>query len=225
VTDSTPTKTCTKCGRELPISRFGRHRSTRDGFDSQCKDCKAAYHRAWAAKNAERVKEYRKRHYQDNRQAYLERAQKRKGVNPLGRGRFPRAADGWKFCTHCHYMLPLEEFYRDSKAPDRRTARCRDCSNALRYNLMTRAARARARAGDGLDFTATDILRIYKSQRGRCRYCSQPLRKRFALDHVVPIAKGGGNEPGNVVVACLQCNYLKADLDVEEFRARHLMAS
>lgn len=33
------TKTCTKCGRELPLSEFHANSKTKDGKVSQCKDC------------------------------------------------------------------------------------------------------------------------------------------------------------------------------------------
>lgn len=224
--DSIPTKTCTKCGATKPLTGFSKHRTTKDGFDTQCRECKREYHRAWSKANAERLKEYSRHHYRENRQAYLERAQMHKGIkNPLTRRRFPLEPAGWKFCTDCHYLLPLEEYYEWKDGVDGRAHRCKDCSKALRYNLMTRAANARARAADGLPFTACDMLRIYKQQRGRCFYCNAPLRKVFDLDHVIPISKGGGNEAGNVVCACPSCNSLKADLDLQEFRDRHFTST
>jgi hypothetical protein len=33
------TKKCSKCGRELPRSEFHSHSSTKDGLQSQCKEC------------------------------------------------------------------------------------------------------------------------------------------------------------------------------------------
>lgn len=33
------TKTCTKCGRELPPSAFGKHRLAKDGRAHRCKEC------------------------------------------------------------------------------------------------------------------------------------------------------------------------------------------
>jgi HNH endonuclease len=46
--------------------------------------------------------------------------------------------------------------------------------------------------------------------RGRCRYCGHRARP-IHLDHVVPVSKGGGDEISNLVVACVSCNYRKAD--------------
>lgn len=33
------TKKCTKCGRELPLSEFGKYNRTKDGLQYHCKQC------------------------------------------------------------------------------------------------------------------------------------------------------------------------------------------
>jgi 5-methylcytosine-specific restriction endonuclease McrA len=56
----------------------------------------------------------------------------------------------------------------------------------------------------------------------RCVYCAVRLDYACAtLDHVFPLAKGGGHAPGNVVAACPRCNRLKADLLPVEFFMRY----
>lgn len=56
----------------------------------------------------------------------------------------------------------------------------------------------------------------------RCVYCATHLDQHTAtLDHVVPLARGGAHDPGNIVVACAPCNRLKGDLLPFEFFARH----
>jgi 5-methylcytosine-specific restriction endonuclease McrA len=46
----------------------------------------------------------------------------------------------------------------------------------------------------------------------RCVYCGTALDFETAtLDHVYPLAHGGAHHPGNVVLACDQCNRLKSD--------------
>jgi len=59
----------------------------------------------------------------------------------------------------------------------------------------------------------------------RCVYCAVHLDQSTAtLDHVVPLARGGAHDPGNLVVACGPCNRLKGDLQPYEFFARHSWA-
>lgn len=33
------TKICSKCGRELPVSKFFKNKATKDGFAVYCKEC------------------------------------------------------------------------------------------------------------------------------------------------------------------------------------------
>ncbi len=42
-----------------------------------------------------------------------------------------------------------------------------------------------------------------------CHYCRTP--NGGTLDHIVPLSRGGLNRPWNKVVACPECNQLKAD--------------
>lgn len=35
------TKKCSKCGRILPVSEFGRHHKTKDGYQPVCRECRS----------------------------------------------------------------------------------------------------------------------------------------------------------------------------------------
>lgn len=60
--------------------------------------------------------------------------------------------------------------------------------------------------------------KAFNLTKGRCFYCGCKLEfNNFYLDHHIPKAKGGKFE-GNTVPACWECNALKSDKDVEEFR-------
>jgi 5-methylcytosine-specific restriction endonuclease McrA len=55
----------------------------------------------------------------------------------------------------------------------------------------------------------------------RCVYCGTALAAdSVTLDHVHPRAKGGANDPGNLVAACARCNRLKGDMLPLEFFLR-----
>lgn len=55
---------------------------------------------------------------------------------------------------------------------------------------------------------------VLKRDQYRCQYCGG---KATEVDHVLPISKGGGNEPTNLVAACYGCNRGKSAKSVEEF--------
>jgi 5-methylcytosine-specific restriction endonuclease McrA len=50
--------------------------------------------------------------------------------------------------------------------------------------------------------------KVAKRDRGTCRYCGT-VDGPFEIDHVVPIALGGSNRIGNLVLACRACNAKK----------------
>lgn len=50
-------------------------------------------------------------------------------------------------------------------------------------------------------------LEIFERDGWRCRYCgASPREAVLTIDHVVALASGGSNQPGNLVTACLSCN-------------------
>ncbi len=50
-----------------------------------------------------------------------------------------------------------------------------------------------------------------------CAYCPRP---GTTIDHVIPIARGGRDEPANVVPCCVSCNSSKCDKLLDEWRPR-----
>ena len=47
-------------------------------------------------------------------------------------------------------------------------------------------------------------------QRGICAYCGEKFPAReLTMDHVVPVARGGRSNKGNVVASCKACNTSK----------------
>lgn len=63
--------------------------------------------------------------------------------------------------------------------------------------------------------TRKDILH---KNNCRCNICGRELdEKHFTIDHIVPLAKGGGNEKTNLAPVCKQCNRIKADKYENDF--------
>jgi hypothetical protein len=52
----------------------------------------------------------------------------------------------------------------------------------------------------------------------RCTYCGTTSGP-FALDHVVPVSRGGSNHYANLTPACVPCNASKGSRTLEEWRA------
>ena len=102
--------------------------------------------------------------------------------------------------------------YRHANA-DRIREHLRRYQKTPHGRIVFAAARHRRRAKEaevGGSFTAADIEAIRVAQGNRCYICHKKL-KTFHIDHFVPIARGGTNDPGNLRLACPGCNQSKRD--------------
>lgn len=72
-----------------------------------------------------------------------------------------------------------------------------------RLRAMRRRARMRAAAGRA---TVDQIAARVAYYGYRCWMCGQPWE---ALDHVIPVVRGGSNWPSNIRPACTRCNRRK----------------
>lgn len=52
------TKTCTKCGRELPLSEFYKNKKMKDGLQYWCKECDSQHNKQWRAEHKEEKAAY-----------------------------------------------------------------------------------------------------------------------------------------------------------------------
>ena len=63
---------------------------------------------------------------------------------------------------------------------------------------------------------------LFRSQRGKCRYCGRLHRIGYLeIDHKWPVSRGGGNEMENLQLLCVPCNMRKGIQTDEEFRDRY----
>ena len=61
---------------------------------------------------------------------------------------------------------------------------------------------------------------IYKSLNGRCAYCGELIvYDNMQVEHVQPLSKNGTDIEENMLPSCNDCNTLKADRSLEEFRS------
>ena len=71
------TKVCKKCGRELPLDQYFRNKATKDGHESQCKECKTAYtleyQKKYRARKRERAKENERIEFEKKYKIYTNR--------------------------------------------------------------------------------------------------------------------------------------------------------
>lgn len=64
-------------------------------------------------------------------------------------------------------------------------------------------------------FTDLDIDALILKQNKRCAACGK--RRKLTVDHVVPVTKGGSNDPSNLQLLCKPCNSSKGVRDHDEW--------
>jgi 5-methylcytosine-specific restriction endonuclease McrA len=80
-------------------------------------------------------------------------------------------------------------------------------SKAIKARIQ-RNRRARKRLAGG-EHTHEDIAEILIKQKYKCAYCRKSLRKKYQVDHIVPLARGGTNRRNNIQLTCEKCNHSK----------------
>lgn len=128
-------------------------------------------------------------------------------------------------------LLLKQKDYERHKAKRRATMKrwrlanvelCREMSrrkvgeNREQYRAYKRNRKARVRAASG-SHTGADIIDIFKSQKGKCACCRVSLDKKYHVDHIMALAKGGSNDRRNLQVLCAPCNQHKSARDPIEF--------
>ncbi|WP_186215928.1 HNH endonuclease [Burkholderia gladioli] len=65
--------------------------------------------------------------------------------------------------------------------------------------------------------TPEDILKLLMLQKGLCIYCKSDISKKYEIDHIMPLAKGGGDDKYNLQLLCKPCNSRKSDKLPEKY--------
>ncbi|WP_424139368.1 HNH endonuclease [Roseomonas chloroacetimidivorans] len=89
---------------------------------------------------------------------------------------------------------------------------------SIRAGQVTRRARENGASGKITEADWTGILAYFGN---RCAYCLRHADEGVELtaDHMLPLSRGGSNDPSNVVPACRSCNCTKRTRTPLEFLA------
>lgn len=107
--------------------------------------------------------------------------------------------------------------------PERAKARVRSwfAENPERVKALSAKGRIkrdhRKRAALG-SFSPQDVKDCLVLQGSRCFYCLAPLYgRKYHVEHMTPLVRGGSNCPDNIVCACADCNLRKHTKTAAEF--------
>ena len=185
-------KRCGKCGIELPATLENFKKGQSGNPRSPCLACHRQQSREYGNLHAEARKRRCSAWYRANKARNYANGAAWRSRNPA------RVQEIWR-------------------AARRRWARKSRQLNKTKWIAAARDYKARRRGAEGR-FRWSDIQRIYEEQKGLCFYCSGELAGKFHIDHMVPLSRGGINDPSNLCCACAFCNTSKRHRTAEEFR-------
>lgn len=199
--DDTTLKRCASCGELKPRSSFYNSRSSSDGKYCYCKACKYLKNRAYNDAHSERVNAKQHEYYAANRERLIsEKAEYYTG----------------KRDEILEYQRQYREKNRKKKNEDQRLYHK---ANEGKATAQRRAAR---KNGLPCNFRAKDWRFALDYFGGCCAVCGRPpgLWHTLSADHWIPIKKGGGTTPDNIVPLCFGaggCNNSKHTNDACEW--------
>jgi len=202
------TAICTKCGRSLSFTAevFALDKRRPNGLSSWCRECKHENDRAYRVAHAEELKTYL-RCYQAEHADYL--SARHKAYYQSHKAEIALATAKWRDANKDKVTAYKRAWTEKHAEQEKRSKRAWKMANPEAVAAQDRNRKARKRSAEGTH-TAADVRSQYARQKGRCFYCGQRLTEKYHVDHVVPLAKGGGNGPENLVIACPTCNLNKA---------------
>lgn len=208
------TKTCRKCETTYPATdEF--FPVIRGKLSSPCREC---------------VRKKGRKHYQDNKEVYLQRKHDYYYSNiPLIRQQsrsyyvknsnvILKKAKNYYHNNRPQILAQHHNYYMGHRTDWLNNQRRWRAANPEAYRVQGHKRRGWKAGGK---VTGDDIKRQFKSQRYRCWWCQQKLRgKPYHIDHRIPLVKGGTHTPDNIVIACPTCNLRKGGKTPQEFAGR-----
>lgn len=157
----------------------------------------------WRAENPERKQASGKARYWSNPEEHRAEGRAYYWQNPTaGRAR----AKEWRL-TNPERHKELNRRYIQ-RHPDKARAKAAN-RRALKRNAPGKFGKA-------------DIQLQFKSQHGKCWHCGKKLTDGYHADHLIPLNRGGTNDPRNIVLSCPHCNTSRRDRFTHEWNGRLL---
>lgn len=202
-------KHCTKCHIEFPATRrhFYKDKHQSSGLRAICKVC--ARHDSFKRNencreaNCQRAREYYRTHREKHR-AYMRQ------WNEEHRAEEKARKLRWYY-SHLEQASARRRLrYETHREQIKKEVRQWKQDHPELTKTFDHNRRARKLNAPG-SHNANDILAQLKRQKNRCYYCGGKLVDKYHVDHIVPLSRGGSDDPENLVATCPRCNLSKGD--------------
>jgi len=204
-------KYCSRCKNHKSTTFFGKNKSTKDGMQSQCTQCrKDKWHedkiknpqkhylagKAWRENNKEKKAKADRLWAQNNRKKSNEIKQRWKKNNPEKN------------------KLVNKNYLQKNKNVLSEKNKQWALKNPEKKNLKEARRRAK-KLNNGIFLVYS--YEVKQMMQKPCFYCGQ---KAEHIDHIIPISRGGRHSIGNLIQACSKCNISKNNKFIIEWRSK-----
>lgn len=233
-------------GGWLPMTDqyWSLHSGISSGLNPKCKACESARGKEHYRSNRDRIIRRQVEHHRQNRERYN---RYQSAYYKANREKVRSSAHQWYWSHRDQERKRLRKYYETEhgravrltyrernkdrvrqrereytrKHPEAhsRAARRWRTNHPEKAKALEHRRRSRRKGAPG-EFSPTDIRLQYQSQGGLCWWCSKPLNNIYHVDHVIPLSRGGTNDPRNLVCACEKCNLSKGAKTPAEWKGR-----
>jgi 5-methylcytosine-specific restriction endonuclease McrA len=194
-------KKCSICLATLAAdaSNFRSDSTRSDGLSYKCKPCAKKGDKAYRVKRdknkqAEHARAWREAN-PDYQKAWREKNVSRHlDYNKAWRANNPNYNKDW-IAARPGYCAAIQRKLWAKKPYEER----------LIIQRAKRASRRHRIARTGKNYNFADVKAALSAQKNTCWWCSKRITK-YHIDHRIPLARGGGNGPDNIVISCPKCN-------------------
>lgn len=194
-------KLCRRCGTVKPITEFRKDKHKKSGYGSCCKPCSSEIAKAWQRNNPEKRKARDDAWYAKNKERKAVTDAKRLPAYRERRREIDRAR--WDGMTEEERRERWNSWYRAHR------------EHRNRYDRARRVIR-RSQNANWKHFPES-LGYVLVISNDPCAYCGASTE---AIDHVVPVARGGSGQWENLAPTCMSCNSSKRDEPLLAFLLR-----
>lgn len=194
-------KLCRKCDTVKPVEQFRKDSHKKSGYGSSCKPCSSEAAKSWQRRNPEKRKARDAAWYAQNKERKA--ASDAKRIVKYRERRREIDASRWAGLTLEQRRERWNAWYWANR------------EHSLRYKRTQRIIRRSKDADWALFPKSLAYVRVIGLDP--CVYCGA---KAEAVDHIIPVAKGGTGGWDNLAPVCTRCNSSKRDEDLLAFMLR-----